>query len=139
MLFSGARPGEIAQLEIADIQSHHGIWIMDITTTLDDDDEDEDYKSVKNKNSKRVIPIHSELIKIGFLKYYNALKDSGETRLFPQAKRNSRGQMIADFSKAFGRYLEGVGVKDKSDKDFKNTNYTHCAMAQPMHSAAPDT
>lgn len=106
MLFSGARPAEIAQLNIDDVRQEHGHWIMHITETDDDD------KSVKNEGSKRIVPIHEELIKIGFLKYYDAIKQGGERKLFPHAKRNSRGQMIADYSREFGRYLERIGMKD---------------------------
>jgi integrase len=106
MLFSGARPGEIAQLAVADVRQEHGIWIMHITEEGDGD------KSVKTKGSMRVVPIHPELVKLGFLKYHTAIKDSGETRLFPNATRNKRGQMVADFSRDFGRYLTRLGMKD---------------------------
>ncbi len=119
MAYSGARPGEIAQLDVADIQLHNDQWIMDITTTNDPDDEDDDYKSVKNETSKRIVPIHKELIRLGFLTYYEQIKQSGSAKLFPEATRNQRGQMIADFSKMFGTYIERIGVKVRTDKNFK--------------------
>ncbi|WP_182085524.1 site-specific integrase [Aureimonas sp. ME7] len=106
MLFSGARPGEIGQLGVADVREQHGHWIMHITTEGDGE------KTVKTAGSMRVIPIHSQLIRLGFLKHHAAMKDAGETRLFPEAKRNSRGQMIAETSREFGRYLERIGLKE---------------------------
>lgn len=105
MLYSGARPGEIAQLLVDDVRQEDGVWIMHITNTGKGD------KSVKNKSSRRVVPVHSELVKLGFLDYHAATKRAGEARLFPNAERNERGQMIADFSRDFGRYLECIGVK----------------------------
>lgn len=105
MLFSGARPAEIAQLNIEDVRQEHNQWIMHITTEGDGD------KSVKTRGSMRVVPIHSELIKLGFLDYHASMKRAEQPRLFPLAERNSRGQMIADFSREFGRYLERIEMK----------------------------
>lgn len=105
MLYSGARPAEIAQLSIDDVRQEHGHWIMHITTEGDGD------KTVKTTGSMRVVPVHKELIKLGFLEYYAGMKTAGQSRLFPLAERNTRGQMIADFSREFGRYLIRIGMK----------------------------
>ena len=106
MLFSGARPGEIGQLAISDVREEHGHWIMHITDDGDDD------KSVKNDNSRRILPVHEQLLELGLINYHSRLKLSGQTRLFPEAKRNARGQMMADFSRMFSRYLSGLGIKN---------------------------
>lgn len=106
MLWSGARPAEIAQLLVADVREQHGQWIMHITEEGDDD------KSTKTKGSMRVVPIHSELVRLGFVNFVKAQLEKGEKRIFPEAERNSRGQMAAKFSRDFGRYLEKVGIKD---------------------------
>lgn len=37
MLYSGARPGEIAQLHVADVREQHGMWTMHIGELGDDD------------------------------------------------------------------------------------------------------
>jgi len=109
MLYSGARPAEIAQLAVNDVRADRDNWIMDITETTDDDDES--VKSVKTEGSRRVVPVHQELVKLGFLDYLAETKRAGHARLFPLAARNSRGQMIADFSREFGRYLGKIGLK----------------------------
>ncbi|MFC2967728.1 DUF6538 domain-containing protein [Acidimangrovimonas pyrenivorans] len=106
MLFSGARPGEIAQLAVSDVRQQHGHWIMHITT------EGEGDKSVKTEGSMRVVPIHPELVRLGFIKYRDEQERAGSKRLFPGAQRNARGQMMADFSREFGRYLERIGIKE---------------------------
>ncbi|MBF2716878.1 site-specific integrase [Agrobacterium vitis] len=111
MLYSGARPAEIAQLLLSDVRKDHGHWVMDITETEGDPEDIEGFKSLKTAGSRRVVPVHKKLIKLGFLDYYNSVKQAGHTRLFPLAERNSRGQMIADFSREFGRYLTRIGVK----------------------------
>lgn len=106
MLYSGARPAEIAQLGIGDVREEHGHWIMHITT------EGEGDKSVKTDGSMRVVPVHAELIRLGFLEYHADMKRAKNTRLFPLAERNERGQMMADFSRDFPRYLTKIGLKD---------------------------
>lgn len=106
MLFSGARPGEIAQLSIEDIRQQHGHWIMHIT------DDGEGDKSVKNDNSRRILPIHKELLDLGFIEHHARISGAGHKRLFPEAQRNTRGQMIADFSRMFSRYLGSLGIKE---------------------------
>ncbi|WP_416798076.1 DUF6538 domain-containing protein [Ciceribacter azotifigens] len=106
MLYSGARPAEIAQLGIGDVREDRGYWIMHITT------EGEGDKSVKTDGSMRVLPVHPELVRLGFLAYHARTKEKGEKRLFPLAERNERGQMMADFSRDFPRYLTKIGLKD---------------------------
>ncbi len=106
MLFSGARPAEIAQLSVADVREEHGRWIFHIT------DDGDGNKSVKNENSKRILPVHDQLIKLGLIEYRNSMAKAGQSRLFSHAERNARGQMIADFSRMFSRYLTALGIKD---------------------------
>lgn len=109
MLYSGARPAEIAQLAVQDIRQDQEAWIMDITETSDDGEED--LKSLKTLGSRRIVPIHPELQRLGFLAYLEETRKAGHSRVFPFATRNARGQMIADFSREFGRYLTKIGLK----------------------------
>lgn len=109
MLFSGARPGEIGQLAVSDVREQHGHWIMHITTEGDETDQG---KSVKTDGSMRVVPVHPELIRLGFIDYHEKRVKEGGASLFPGAVRNSRGQMMADVSREFGRYLTKIGLKE---------------------------
>lgn len=109
MLYSGARPAEIAQLAVKDIRQDQETWIMDITETSDEGEED--LKSLKTLGSRRIVPIHPQLVRLGFLNYLEETKKAGHSRVFPLATRNTRGQMIADFSREFGRYLTKIGLK----------------------------
>lgn len=110
MLYSGARPGEIAQLGLSDVRKEQQTWIFDITETADDGGDE--VKRLKTESSRRVVPVHQELIALGFLDYLAAIRDGGHTRVFPLAVRNERGQMLSDFSRDFGRYLEKIGLKN---------------------------
>ncbi|UWR29657.1 tyrosine-type recombinase/integrase [Sulfitobacter sp. W002] len=96
--FSGARLGELAQLHVNDIRSSEGIHYFDIN------DEGGDDKSVKTGWSSRIVPIHSELQRLGFLEFVSAQRKRGQTRLFPELKRTPRGYFDGA-SKWFGKYF----------------------------------
>ncbi|MBJ7578155.1 site-specific integrase [Devosia sp. MC532] len=106
MMYSGARPGEIAQLLVDDVRQMHGVWCMHIT------EEGDETKSVKNKGSFRVVPIHSKLIELGFIAHVQKQREASAQRVFPEAERNERGQIAAKFERKFGPYLTKLGLKD---------------------------
>ncbi|KQN72412.1 site-specific integrase [Devosia sp. Leaf64] len=106
MMYSGARPGEIAQLLVDDVRQMHGVWVMHFT------DEGDEEKSLKTKGSVRVVPVHSNLIEMGFIEHVERARNAGERRVFPEAERNERGQIAAKFEKKFGIYLGKLGLKD---------------------------
>ena len=74
--FTGARREEIAGLSPADIIQKDGIWCFSI--------EDSELRRVKNLSSHRVVPIHPQLIDLGFLNHVQNAKDAGQRGLFPE-------------------------------------------------------
>ncbi|CAN7156051.1 DUF6538 domain-containing protein [Rhizobium sp. LjRoot254] len=117
MLFSGARPGEVAQLQLADVREQHGGWIMHITV------EGTGEKRVKTKGSMRILPVHSELLRLGFAQYHSEMIAEGHTAFFPGAKRNDNGQMVPEFSDGFNKYL--THLKIKSGKGISLYSFRH--------------
>lgn len=105
MMYSGARPGEIAQLLVDDIRQMHGVWVMHFT------DEGDPEKSLKTKGSFRVVPVHSKLIEMGFIEHVERQRAAGCRRVFPEAERNARGHIANKFEKKFGTYLTKLGLK----------------------------
>jgi len=105
MAYSGARPAEIAQLHVGDVREQHGIWIIHIT------EENGSGKRTKTRSSMRLVPIHSELIRLGFVKHCEAMGASGKKQIFPEVEIPKEGQIAAQFSREFNRYLEKVGLK----------------------------
>lgn len=106
MMYSGARPGEIAQLLVDDVRQVHGVWVMHVT------DEGDEEKSLKTKGSFRVVPVHSKLVEMGFIEHVERQRKAGERRVFPEAERNARGHIANKFEKKFGTYLGKLGLKD---------------------------
>ncbi|MBN8630726.1 MAG: site-specific integrase [Rhodobacterales bacterium] len=95
MLFSGARPNELAQLHCDDIrQTEAGTWYFSLS--------DENGKTLKTGSSRRRVPLHSELVKIGFLEFVEARRKRNgpkEPRIFAELKPDKYGSLAAYASK----------------------------------------
>ena len=103
-MFTGARLNEICQLDIADVQQDGDTWFLNIT------DEGDDNKSVKSKAGRRKVPLHSELIRLGFLDFVDNRKNG--RRLFPDYNYSANG----GYGRNLGRWcneslLPKLGIK----------------------------
>lgn len=74
-MFTGARLNEIAQLHISDIKQHEGVWCFDINA--------DDGKALKKSSSRRLIPVHRELLQAGLLDFVEKRRTGATVRLFP--------------------------------------------------------
>lgn len=82
-LFTGARANELAQLRLSDIVEKDGIMCIDINAGEDIDGKRR--KSTKTiTTSVRLVPIHSDLIALGFLEYVKELRSTGHWCLFQE-------------------------------------------------------
>lgn len=116
-LYSGARLGEMAQMMTADVRELHGIWIFHITREGGD-------KTTKTEGSQRVVPVHSRLIELGFLKYHARMVALGKERLFPEIKPDARGFVSGEPSGFYGDYLTAIGVKTDKSRNFHSFRHT---------------
>jgi len=108
-LFTGARQAEIAGLKASNVQEDaaSGTSLLYIVP------EPKAGKKLKTKSSERVIPVHPQLMKLGFLKYVDERRREGDKAwLFPTVAPDQKGALAA-WSKWFGRYLRStVGIAD---------------------------
>lgn len=103
-LFTGARLNEICQLDIADIQQDGGQWFLNIT------DEGDDNKRVKASASRRKVPLHSELIRLGFLDFVESRKRG--KRLFPDYSFKVNGGYGRNLGRWYNEsFLPKLGIK----------------------------
>lgn len=108
-LFSGCRRGEVCQLLVADVVQREGVWCLSINENLDAEEEGQLDKNLKNEFSTREVPIHPELLRLGFLAYVEWRRKAGKKRLFDvDASRNYDA-----FGKWFGRFLDALGMKSR--------------------------
>ncbi len=126
-LFSGMRLEEICQLQTDDIRHEDGIAYFDLN--------DRPPRQLKNKNAVRKVPIHSELIRLGFLRYVEKFGKRPHA-LFPQLKPGGADNKFGHaFSKWFTRYRQQIGVYRKN-LDFHSLRHTATTC---MHQADVNT
>jgi len=109
-LFSGARQSELASLTVADVRTDEPNNVTALFITKDR----ERSKRVKTRQSRRAVPVHPQLVKLGFLDY---VQDEQRTRgddawLFPLIAPDTRG--VKAWSKWFGRYIRDIGIIDRA-------------------------
>ncbi|MCO5398327.1 site-specific integrase [Ralstonia soli] len=131
-LHTGARLGELCQLGLSDIIEVNGVPCIDIN--------DEEEKALKNRNAKRLVPIHSCLIEMGLLRYVAALRQRGETRLFPEINLSiSASHDASNWFNDKRRYSDSCGVTDPETNfhSFRRTFITRTIKKDGGGSAHP--
>ena len=108
-LTTGARLEEIGQAMVADVKTDDAITYIDIDDYAATDDED---KSIKTGTSRRLVPIHSNLLRLGFDSYLKALIAAGHTRLFPDLISNQFGKRTKEASRIANRIIDRYVSKD---------------------------
>lgn len=112
-LYSGARPRELCQINP---QVDYGVegdipfFLISAKTAADVDV----VKTVKT-GEERHVPIHPELVRLGFLAYVDKVKKQGARRLFPGFAVH-KGNPYARAGEWFSDFLEEVGLRDETPK-----------------------
>jgi integrase len=124
-LYTGARCSELCQLLVQDIDTTGRVPLIKIT------DQGEE-QHVKTTASVRTIPIHSELIRLGFLEYVSSQKSS---RLWPNLPLRD-GKPGSFFSQWFGNFRRSLNVPDTlvfhSFRHTVRTSLTRSNVPEPI-------
>ncbi len=116
-IYTGARLNEFCALTVDDVKQDKtsGIWYLEISDVV------EEGKQVKSEAANRIIPIHSDLIRLGFLEYVQHAKGvvakkpkSGEykTRLLYDLTYRDGSQWGRKIGRWFNeRFLPELGLK----------------------------
>lgn len=102
--YTGMRLDEISSLELEEIEFENGHWQIQVKPNS--------LRGLKTDSSKRVMPVASELLRLGFDKYVAALKAANEWLLFPELLPES-----------------GIGTLGDA---FYKTRWTHLAKKLPF-------
>ena len=118
-LHMGFRSEEILQLAIIDIQVLEGIPCIVLQQGPG--------QSLKSAAARRTVPIHENLLALGFMRLVNLRKQQGEPRLFPWVQRSgSKETFTENFSKTFTRFRKDHGLY-AANRDFHSfrTTFNH--------------
>lgn len=111
--YSGLRVEEIAQLDPQeDFREEEGVTIMDVN--------DKGQKQLKNLTSRRVVPVHPVLRKLGLLGYVDGLRRAGARSLFPKQKARD-GRLAKNPAKAVNRFIRETMKVPKTLHSFRHT------------------
>jgi integrase len=127
LVLYGGRSSELVGLPLTDVFENEPIPYFRI--------EYSDLRALKNLQSVRSLPIHPELIRLGFIDYVRAMRGAGHALLFPEMYSPGSSSFASTFYKAvFKRWREwafpeGTSwrhqqkgmIKDKDVHSFRGT------------------
>ena len=102
-LYQGMRRGEIAQLMVADNELQGDIPVIHVRPTVDG-------QRVKSAAGRRMLPVHPELVRMGFLQFVAVQRKAGHRQLFPNETPNGNGAWGDPLSKWFQRLLSDNAI-----------------------------
>ena len=107
-LYTGARQAELAALSVKDVTKVGGVVAFVFV------EEKAAGKSLKTRSSARTVPVHPQLVKLGWLGYVDVVRrcDGESAWLFPQVAPDVSGGVQA-WSKWFNRHLRSIGITDR--------------------------
>lgn len=108
-LWTGMRLGEIVYLTGDDLQTVDGVEAIVLRPTVE--------RRLKTAGAARVVPIHPELMRLGFGKHVAGVKRSGG-RLFPELVGKDQRQVADLFQKRFSYFL-----KEKVEPPVKGASF----------------
>ena len=106
LAYSGMRLNEAAQLKGTDIRMENGVVVFDVN-------EDDEGKKLKTEASRRLVPVHPELVRMGLLAFAERRKGrhiiDARWRTTPNPERGP----VDRLSRLLNRRLREAGVDDK--------------------------
>jgi integrase len=141
LLWTGARPEEIAQMLVADIahDPDSGRWMMTITDAgVHPVKGQQSLKTSKKDSGVRTFPVPAPLIDLNFLDYVTWLKGSGTIALFPKLTiKNARNLLFPTFGEWWSKYVEEQGVKPAGEGRQPSREFRHSWSTAARKSLLP--
>ena len=81
-IFSGLRTNEMAQMRLEDIKKESNIWFLHV--------EDSEQTNVKTANAIRKVPVHPQLMELGFIDHVTEFKEAKERQIVLGTHQNQR-------------------------------------------------
>ncbi|WP_119467706.1 site-specific integrase [Vibrio cholerae] len=103
-VYQGCRPSEVCQLTTNDIRIIEGIPCI----TISDSETDQ---RLKTSNAFRTIPLHSQLIKEGFLEYVQGRREQKQKQLFDYNPHGENKDWSFRYRTNLGKLQTAMGMK----------------------------
>jgi integrase len=106
-LFCGLRLNEVCQLDVSDIKVLDGITCLVVTASADKGRSD---KRLKTASSERLVPVHPELLRLGFTEFVAGRRSGEQVKLFGEVDMGATGYRSSTFSSWFTRFARKAGA-----------------------------
>lgn len=108
-LFTGSRKNAVFTLQYKDIVQIDDIWCINFISDCPG------IKKLKTEDSERIVPIHSTLIRMGFLDYVHRKTHTGPTDfIFKKVCFTPGRNLNSHMTRNFFTFLEQIGIKDEN-------------------------
>ena len=114
-IHTGMRLEEICQLRLEDVYKEGTVDIIRVTISKE--------TKLKTVTSQRIVPIHENLKRVGFLEYCNYMKKQKKERVFWDLTK-SRDGYGRNIGRYFMEYLRKVGVYEFQSKVFHSLRHS---------------
>ena len=114
-IHTGMRLEEICQLRLEDVYKEGTVDIIRVTLSKE--------TKLKTVTSQRIVPIHENLKRVGFLEYCNYMKKQKKERVFWDLTK-SRDGYGRNIGRYFMEYLRKVGVYEFQSKVFHSLRHS---------------
>ncbi|HEX7820955.1 MAG TPA: hypothetical protein VF463_10090 [Sphingobium sp.] len=130
LLWTGARPEEVAQLMVADFkQDGQGAWFLTFTDRgIHPHKGQRSLKTTRHRSGRRTIPVPQTLLDLGLARYVEHLHGKGETALFPLLRTKSARKLLAPaWNEWWAKLLYDAGILSKDgpprqpSREFRHT------------------
>jgi integrase len=88
---------------VQDVRETGGVWHLNITP--------HELRGLKTATSRRAVPLHPEVLRLGFVAYVRNTPVSG--RAFPDLLPGTHGNLTGAFSKYWARFSDECGITDR--------------------------
>lgn len=118
------RREELCQLKVKHVREEEGIWFFDLMHRE---------VKVKRRSSRRKVPLHDAIIRLGFLKEVVFGREPDEL-LFPELAANAKGSHSDGVGKRVGRMVDSLDIRlirvDNSEADGALHPFRHFGITQ---------
>lgn len=119
-LYHGFRVGEVSGLLLCDIDREEGVLVFILRQHFDEEGAD---RTLKTDNAYRVVPVHPELIKMGFEAFVQEQRKAGHRQLFPEAYCDANGKWGRHLTQWFSKHVRDT-EKEVSKCTFHSFRHT---------------
>lgn len=103
-IYQGCRPSEVCQLTTPNIQMIDGVPCI----TVSDSEADQ---RLKTSNALRIVPLHNQLIKEGFLEYVQERREQKQKQLFNYKPHGENKDWSFRYRTNLGKLQTAIGMK----------------------------